>query len=185
MPRFDADWIDYLLQPARRGSPPAEEILAQLGIRPGETIADVGCGPGFFTIAAGQAVGPTGRVVAVELERSMLDLVQAAAAEAGLSNVEVRQSTDGPLPLENGLADLTLCALVLHDLPEPLSVVRELARITRPAGRIAVVEWIPQDNEQRPNRLRPDQVTELLAQVGRRTVDVRQISDQQYLLIAN
>jgi ubiquinone/menaquinone biosynthesis C-methylase UbiE len=184
VPRFDADWIDYLLQPARRGSPPAEETLAQLGIQPGEIVADVGCGPGFFTIAAGLAVGPAGLVVAVDLERSMLDLVQAAAAAAGLANVEVRQSTEGSLPLADGLADLTLCALVLHDLAESLSVVRELARITRPTGRIAIVEWIPQENDLRPNRLRPDRVTRLLALVGRRTVDVRQISDQQYLLIA-
>lgn len=184
MPRYDADWIDYMLRPERRGSPPAEETVAYLGIAPGQTVADVGCGPGYFTLPIARVVGPTGLVYAIDTEPSMLDLVASRAATAGVAGIETRRAEPQRIPLDDGVADLSLGALILHDLPDRLHMVRELIRVTRPGGRIAVVEWVPDEDERRPNRMRPAEVSALFAQASRPVSEVTPLGSGQYLVIA-
>jgi ubiquinone/menaquinone biosynthesis C-methylase UbiE len=184
MPRFDADWIDFMLRPERRESPPAEDTLALFELRPGLDVVDVGCGPGFFTIPLARAVGPAGRVYAVDLRQDMLDLVAARAAEVGSANVTLLRSTGPGIPVEDAVADLTLCALVLHDLSDPVPLVAELQRITRPTGKIAVIEWTPEVDDPRRNRIPPERAAALFRQAGRAVQEIRNLSDRQYLLIA-
>jgi SAM-dependent methyltransferase len=183
MARYDADWIDSMLQPERRGSPTAEETLAKVGARPGLTVADVGCGPGFFTLAAARAIAPTGVVYAIDVETAMLDLVQKRAAAADLVNLETRRSTGERIPLDDASVDLAICGLVLHDLDDRAALVGELARITRPAGHIAVVEWTLEVGDTRRNRLAPEQVVQLLAEVGRTPASVTPSGAKQYLVL--
>lgn len=185
MPRFDADWIDSMLRPERRGSPPAEQTLSYLALGPGQVVADVGCGPGFFTLPAATLVATTGLVYAIDVEPRMLDLVRSRAAEAGVTGVETRLGEGRRIPLDDGIAHLTLCALVLHDLEDRLGLVHELIRITRPNGRIAVVEWLPDAADARPNRLRPDETTLLFGEAGRHILEVIPLGTQQYLLVAS
>ncbi len=184
MPRYDADWIDFMLRPERRESPPAEAILREIGLGPGQIVADVGCGPGFFTLPAARLVGPAGMVYAVDVEPTMLERVQLAAAAEALRNVVVRPSAGLPVPLDDHCADLTLCALVLHDLTDPLPLVRELIRITRPEGRIAVIEWTPEMSDPRRNRIPSTVATRLFAAAGRPNVAITPLSAKQYLLLS-
>src|SRR5712692_5945948 len=167
MPRYDAEWIAMMLQPELREAPPAEETLGQIGVSPGQTIADIGCGPGFFTVPAAIAVGPTGRVYAIDVAANLLDLVRTRAAAAGLANVETRQSPGLPIPLDDASADVTICGLVLHDLADPAPLVHELSRVTRPDGLIAVVEWTPALADPRRNRMTPERTARLLSAAGR------------------
>ncbi len=183
MPRYDADWIDSLLQARRRGSPPADDVLNSIGVATELVVADIGCGPGFFTLPAAARVGPTGLVYAVDVEQSMLELVARRAKEAGLTHVVTRRSTDATIPLPDDVADLTLCALVLHDLDDQIPFVRELDRITRSTGRIAIVEWTPQPGDRRPNRLQPEVVAGLLWGIGREPETAIHLSDVQYLIV--
>lgn len=183
MPRYDADWIDSLLKPERRGSPPADEILNHLQLREGMWLADVGCGPGFLTLPAASRVGPTGRVFAVDVETSMLDLVARRATEAGLIQIETRRPVDSRLPLADASVDLTLCSLVLHDLDDQTAFARELDRITRPDGRIAIIEWTPTTGDARPNRLAPAVIANLLRAVGRPPEPTIYLSEVQYLIV--
>ncbi len=184
MPRFDADWIDFMLQPERRGSPPAEQTLTYLGLGPGQIVADVGCGPGFFTLPAARMVAPTGLVYAIDVEPKMLELVQSRAAAENLAGVETRPGDRHRIPLGDATANLTLCALVLHDLDDRLGLVRELARVTRPNGRIAIVEWIPDPDDQRSNRMWPQETASLFVDAGRPVLEVSPLGTRQYLLIA-
>lgn len=184
MPRYDADWIDFMLQTERRGSPPAEQTLTYLGLGPGQIVADVGCGPGFFTLPAARLVAPTGRVYAIDVEPKMLELVAKRAAAENLAGIEVRSGHRDRIPLDDATAHLTLCALVLHDLDDRLGIVRELARVTRPKGRIAIVEWAPDQDDQRPNRLRPQETASLFAEAGLPIIEISPLGSRQYLLIA-
>jgi ubiquinone/menaquinone biosynthesis C-methylase UbiE len=183
MARYDADWIDSMLEPERRGSLTAEETLAEIGAQPGLTVADVGCGPGFFTLAAARAVTPSGNVYAIDVETAMLDLIRNRATADGLGNVQIRRSTGSRIPLDDASVDLTLCGLVLHDLEDRAAFVGELARITRPSGHIAVVEWTPEIGDTRHNRLAPEQVVRLFAQVGRATARITPSGTKQYLVL--
>ena len=184
MPRYDADWIDHMLRPDRRGSPSAELTLAYLGLGPGQIVADVGCGPGFFTLPAARIIAPTGLVYAIDVEPRMLELVRSRVAEANIANVEILQGERHRIPLDDDAAHLTICGLVLHDLEDRLGLVRELIRVTRPNGRIAVIEWSPDANDARPNRLRPADTSALFAEAGRPVLEVTPLGTQQYLLVA-
>jgi hypothetical protein len=83
------------------------------------------------------------------------------------------------------MADVTICALVLHDLDDALPFGRELARITRPTGRIAIVEWTPLADDPRRNRIPPDAIAGLLRKVGREPGPVIGLSEQQYLIVGS
>jgi ubiquinone/menaquinone biosynthesis C-methylase UbiE len=185
MPRFDAEWIDFILRPERRGSPPAEDVLETIGIAERMVVADVGCGPGFLTFAAASLVGQSGRVYAVDVEPTMLDYVAREARERGLTNVEICRSAGLQLPLADSMADLTICALVLHDLDDPTPLARELGRITRTTGRIAIVEWTPLMDDPRRNRVTADVTRGLLQTIGWEPGPVVTLSDQQYLVIGS
>lgn len=188
MPRYDADWIDWMLRPDRRGAPAAEETLAELGLAPGDVVADVGCGPGFYTLPAAQAVaneGAEGRVYAIDVAEAMLDLVRSRAEIAGLGRiVETRRSDGSAIPLGAATADWTIAALLLHDLSDRPSMVRDLARITRPTGRIVVVEWTPDPGDSRPNRMTSDQVARLLETEGLIVVERRPLGTLQHIAVA-
>ncbi len=183
MPRFDADWIDFMLRPERRGSPPAEDVLAHLPIAAGQVIADVGCGPGFFTLPLARLVAPGGIVYAIDVEPAMLDLVRSRSAEKRLSGIETIRAEGGRIPLDDARADLTLCGLVLHDLSDREAMARELIRVTRPGGRIAVVEWTPDPDDSRPNRLHPEEAIALFDRAGRQMFQVTPLGKQQYLIV--
>jgi len=123
-------------------------------------------------------------VYAVDVEETMLGLVRRRAAAAGLATIETRPSRGLPIPVDDGVADLVICALVLHDLDDRPSLVRELGRIVRPHGHIAVMEWRSEPGDRRPNRLTPEQTARLLTDAGQHVLDVRPLGALQYLLVA-
>jgi ubiquinone/menaquinone biosynthesis C-methylase UbiE len=159
--------------------------LGEIGVGPGDVVVDVGCGPGFYTIPAARAVAPRGKVCAIDVEEKMLDLVRARAEEAGVVTVvETRRSDGGQIPIDSAVADLTIAALLLHDLADRPGMIRDLSRVTRSGGRIAVVEWTPSPAETRPNRLTPEQTAHLLEAGGLEVLESRPLSEQQYLVVA-
>ncbi|HVB96832.1 MAG TPA: methyltransferase domain-containing protein [Chloroflexota bacterium] len=184
MPRFDEDWIDSMLQNDRRGSPPAEETLRDIGLHRGDVVADIGSGPGFFTIPALQFVAPTGWVHAIDREPRMLSVVESHAREQRLDRLQTHLATGAQIPLADASVDVTICSLLLHDVESRETFVAELGRITRPHGRIVVVEWIPEPNETRPNRIAPDLTVSLFESIGRVVQINRSIGPRQYLVVA-
>ena len=185
MPRFDADWIASMLEQDRRGSASAEETLKDIGLERGEVVADIGSGPGFFTIPSLQIVAPTGWVHAVDREPAMLSFVEDLARQQGLDRLQTHLATGNEIPLADASADVTICSLLLHDVEARESLVFELGRITRPRGRLVVVEWIPEPNESRPNRIAPEVTVGLVEAIGRAVQINRPIGARQYLIVAS
>jgi ubiquinone/menaquinone biosynthesis C-methylase UbiE len=183
VPRYDAEWIQVMLRPELRGSPTPEEIIAAIAVRPGDIVADVGCGPGFLTIPAAVAVGSSGRVYAVDVEPSMLDVVRQRSAAVPIENVVTLGPGGTTLPLPDRTADVTLCSLVLHDLDDPEALMREIARITRSTGKVAIVEWIPEVENARQNRIPPAVVARYLTDIGFRAGDPIPLPPAQYLIV--
>lgn len=181
MPRFDADWIDSMLRPERRGAEGPEETIARLELRGGEVVADVGCGPGYFALPAARAVAP-GVVYAIDREPRMLELIRQRARAEGIANLTAA-SADDTIPLANESVDLAFCSLVLHDLVDPTPMIRDLVRITRRSGRVAIVEWLPEPQETRPNRLSPARLAILFEGQAVHPPDVSMIGPRQYLAV--
>jgi ubiquinone/menaquinone biosynthesis C-methylase UbiE len=110
---------------------------AALGpIVPGEAVLDLGCGGGFDAMVAAQLVGPTGRVVGIDLSPEMLAVASAALAETPYSWVEFRQGEGEALPFPDTSFDVALSNGVLNLIPDKPRAVREISRVLRPGGRL-------------------------------------------------
>jgi predicted methyltransferase len=111
-------------------------VIAALGLRPGQRVADVGAGAGYLTFRLAEAVGPTGQVVATDIDEKALAALRAQAPAA--PNVTARKvSADDP-GLEAASYDMVLLSEVDHDLADRVDYLRKLHVVLKPAGRIAV-----------------------------------------------
>jgi len=116
-------------------------LLAGAALAPGEQVLDVACGTGLVTFAAARAVGPTGRVVGVDLAGRMVAAAGRRADTLGLANVGFARMDAEALALPDASVDAVLCSLGLMYLPEPAQALREMRRVLRPGGRLALAVW--------------------------------------------
>jgi SAM-dependent methyltransferase len=115
--------------------PAYEAAVAELGLRPGQSVLDAGCGTGRALPPLRRAVGPAGRVIGADLTPEMLY----AAVRAGRHHQGALMVADAALlPLRDAAMDAVFAAGLIGHLPGPGDALRELARVTRPGGRLVV-----------------------------------------------
>lgn len=107
-------------------------------LQPGERVVDVGSGAGIDSLIAARLVGPTGRVVGVDMTPAMLNKANRAASEVELRNVEFRKGLAEALPVPDGWADVVISNGVLNLMPDKSAVLKEMARVLKPAGRLQI-----------------------------------------------
>ena len=137
-----ADWLDRQERVAEEEPDLAVEAL---GLRPGDTVADIGAGSGYMTIRMAKRVGPTGRVYAEDIQPEMLALLETRTTQAKLANVVpvLGSFTDPKLP--SAAVDLELLVDVYHEFSEPQSMLRGLRRALKPGGRLVLLEYRKED----------------------------------------
>ncbi|WP_165233364.1 arsenite methyltransferase [Aquisphaera insulae] len=133
---------------------------ATANLRPGEVVVDLGSGGGLDVFLAARKVGPTGRAIGIDMTPEMLDRARANAGRQGLANVEFIESTIDRLPLPDASADCVISNCVINLAPDKQAVLREIARVLKPGGRVAVSDIALK----RP--LPPEIGNDLLAYVG-------------------
>lgn len=121
----------------------AERLAALLGLRPGQTVAEIGAGDGEMTLELAARVGATGRVYATEIETEKQDAIRAAAREAGLGNVEVLPAQLTSTGLPGACCAAIFMRHVYHHLSDPAAVDRDLLRALRPGGVLVIVDFPP------------------------------------------
>lgn len=114
-----------------------ETILAAAELGPGDTVLDLACGPGFYTVPLAQAV-PEGRVVGLDLSRPMLVAASARARQGGLANVGFVRGTALDLPVFDARLDVVNCCGALHLFPDPVAALAEIRRVLVPRGRLTL-----------------------------------------------
>jgi predicted methyltransferase len=118
------------------------QVIDALAIQPGDRIADLGAGSGYFTIHLARASGPTGITYAIDTDDDMLDMIEESTADAGLANVRpIRAEPEGPTLPER--VDLAFLCNVYHHLPDQRAYFVRLANQLAPGGRVAIVEGLP------------------------------------------
>ena len=118
-----------------------KKILGQY-IKSGDVVLDFGCGPGFFTCPAAGIVGYEGRVIAVDLQQGMLDIMMSSAEKNGLSDIiETRKAEEDSANLSGcGPVDLALAFYVVHEVPDGGNLFSEIHEVLKPGGRLLVIE---------------------------------------------
>ena len=111
---------------------------AVAAMQPGETVLDLGSGAGFDCFLAARKVGPTGYVIGVDMTDAMLAKARANAEKTGLSNVEFRKGEIEALPVDDGSVDVVISNCVLNLVPDKDRAFREIRRVLKPGGRLAV-----------------------------------------------
>ena len=120
-------------------------LLEALALKPGQTVCDLGCGNGFYTLELARQVGPEGTVYAVDIQPEMLRLLVARARQAKLFNIRPVLGTviDPRLPV--GEVDLVFCVDVYHEFSHPEQMLTRIRKSLRPTGQIVLAEFRGED----------------------------------------
>ena len=129
--KFDPARLARLERPERHALMRPRDLLQAAGITEGMTVVDIGCGTGFFTLPAAELVGPTGRVLALDIAPAMLDFLRDRKPPP---HVDVLPCDESTFPITDDTADLVVLSLVLHEAVDPHRFLADIARLLRPGA---------------------------------------------------
>jgi ubiquinone/menaquinone biosynthesis C-methylase UbiE len=139
--RFNPSLAHRLDDPARLLWLPPDEVIAMLRVQPGDLVADIGAGTGYFTLPLAHALGSKGKVWAVDAQTEMLSLLKEKLDLAGVSNVEPVCAEGDRTEIPDAACTLVFLANVWHEFEDRNAVLREAQRILSPGGRVAILDW--------------------------------------------
>ncbi len=143
MGHLGAGWLE---RPEREQEERTDLLLQALALRPGEVVADIGAGSGYYTWRMARQVAPAGRVLAVDIQQEMLDLLAANMRRRGVADVVqplLGTVRDPQLPAEG--VDTILLVDVYHELEYPFEMTQAMVRALKPGGRLVLVEYRGED----------------------------------------
>jgi len=139
---YPQEWIEMLLPGAAVSMAGTGNPFALGEIQPGERVVDCGSGAGADALIAARLVGPSGRVIGIDMTPEMLAKARANAVESGLTNVEFREGILEALPIETGWADVVISNGVLNLVPDKAAALAEMYRVLRPGGRLEAADIV-------------------------------------------
>ncbi len=117
-----------------------QPVFDRIGFQPGETVLELGPGPGLFTLEAARRLGPEGHLIAVDIQPEMIALLEQRIQEAGLTNIETHVASAHDLPLPDASLDRAFLITVLSEIPNPPRALAELHRTLKPGGVLSITE---------------------------------------------
>jgi ubiquinone/menaquinone biosynthesis C-methylase UbiE len=138
---------EWLFRDSREAEEQPEKMLDALKIKEGETVADIGAGAGYTSLRLSRRVGPTGTVLATDVQTQMLAMLTDNARTAGITNIKAIRSTQTDTKLPEGKADLALMVDVYHEASDPEALLKGLKKALKPGGRLVLVEFRGEDPE--------------------------------------
>lgn len=136
-----AAWLE---RPEREAEERPSRLIEALGLKPGDRVADVGAGTGYFALRIAPRIGK-GRVVAVDVQPEMLALLEQRRQRAKVDNVDTMLGAIDDPKLPPASVDLVLMVDVYHEFSHPCEMMRGIVRALRPGGRVALVEYREED----------------------------------------
>jgi ubiquinone/menaquinone biosynthesis C-methylase UbiE len=118
-----------------------EAILKEIGLKPGLTFMDVGCGGGFFTLPAARLTGAAGKVYAVDINANFVEQIKQRAASEGLTNLELKTGPAEDTLLCQSCADIVFFGIVLHDFRDAGRVLKNARAMIKPDGKLVNLDW--------------------------------------------
>jgi len=164
-----------------------DQVMETLAFKPGERVADVGAGSGYFTVRVARAVGPEGKVLATDIRQEMLDFLENRLEEEKISNVELKLTEKDDPMLPAGGLDTILLVDVWHYIRDP-EFAKKLKAGLAPGGRLVVIDYRPKPFEERPWGPPPvqqtprEEVDEHMAQAGLKPARSHDYLPEQYFV---
>jgi SAM-dependent methyltransferase len=138
-------WAEHATYIDARGAAVTEKMLELSMPQPGERVLEPACGPGSVGLAAAERVAPGGEVVLSDVVAEMTSIAAARAAALGLANVSTRVLDLERIDEPDGSYDVVLCREGIMLVPDPARAAREIRRVVRPGGRVALAVWGPRE----------------------------------------
>jgi ubiquinone/menaquinone biosynthesis C-methylase UbiE len=180
------EWAKVFDDPARDAWQRPDDVVAMLELAPGMTVADVGAGTGYFEGRLARAVGPSGAVLAEDIEPDMIRYLRERAAREGWRNVRAVQGTTDDPALPAGAVDRILIVDVWHHVADRRAFAAKLAAALRPGGAIAIVDFTRDAKHGPPpmHRLAPEAIVDDLAAAGLDARVAETKLPEQYVVVA-
>jgi len=138
-----AAWLD---RPEREAEEATSKLLVSLKLKPGMMVADIGAGSGYFTLPMAKQVGPNGKVLAVEIQREMLNIISAKARKEQIKNITGILGSIKDPRLTPQSVDLILLVDVYHEFDHPFEMTTKMVEALKPGGKLILVEYRGEDD---------------------------------------
>jgi SAM-dependent methyltransferase len=181
-----AEGIPWLERPQRDMEEQPEKVLDALKVEPGQVVADLGAGSGFYTFKLAKLVGAEGSVLAVDIQDAMLKFIRDRAARENITNIGLVRCTETDPHLPANRVDLVLMVDVYHELAYPYEVMANVVRALKPGGRVAFVEFRAEDETvpiKRVHKMSLEQLSKEMAAVGLEPLDVVETLPWQHIAV--
>jgi ubiquinone/menaquinone biosynthesis C-methylase UbiE len=137
-----AGWLE---RPQREKEEQPKKLLKMLEVKSGMVVADIGAGSGYYSFRLAEKVGAKGKVLAVDIQQEMLDIIRKRMKRNKVQNIEPVQGTETDPKLPAGGVDLILLVDVYHEFAFPYEMMEALTKSLKPGGRIVFVEFRRED----------------------------------------
>jgi ubiquinone/menaquinone biosynthesis C-methylase UbiE len=182
------EWAVTLESGRRLESLDIENVVARMGLQPGEIVADIGAGTGIFSVPIARSVGPSGVVLAVEVDPGFLPIIREKAGAGGVSNVQAVQGEFEDPRLARRDVQVAFFHDVLHHIEHRPEYIRTLAQYMAPGSRIVVVDY-KREHSANPHQSDPTmmiaeaEVTEWMAAVGFRRAESFDVFEEKFFTV--
>jgi len=137
-----ADWLE---RSNRESEENPSKAVAQLGLKPGMTVCDLGAGTGYYAVRMARIVGEQGKVYAVDIQPRMLELLTQRLASAGIKNVLPVLGAEAETNLPANSQDLIILVDVYHEFSKPQEMLRSIRKALKDTGRLVLLEFRKED----------------------------------------
>ncbi|MGI2328301.1 class I SAM-dependent methyltransferase [Planococcus sp. YIM B11945] len=175
--------ISYLESPERRAELPPEKLLGMMPIKETDTVLDFGAGTGYFSIPLAKRVA--GTVYALDIDESMLKIINSKAQEERISNLVAIHGGNTGIPLPDALVDVVVASLVLHEINPLAAALNQINRVLKEGGHLACIELEPKgESAQKAPRISMAGMEKEFTEAGLRITKKFFPTEHLYVLIA-
>jgi ubiquinone/menaquinone biosynthesis C-methylase UbiE len=185
--KFNPENKKRLFNELRQKVLPARKTLKEAGLKEGMTFADVGSGNGYFTFPAADIVGDEGKVFALDISPEMLEDINTKIKGEHKTNIKVVKTEENNLRIIKESVDLAFSCNVVHETKDLDLFLKEVKRILKPEGRIAIIDWEKADSDFGPpkeHRLDKSTIINVLKDIGFKYVRAKILNRDLYRITA-